>query len=131
MRGLYQSFLMTKIKDNEAPIAAQESDATRQMESNPRSFHTPGPWLFDGRSIVAGNSRHMLRDGVGWSQADARLIAAAPELLAACKSANACLAAQMYGTSSSPRRQILAAITKAEGGSSVEPQGTKSDAVSG
>lgn len=54
--------------------------------------HTPGPWRTEGNRIVS-NSPHMSADvadvcarfGSDTARADARLIAAAPELLATCR----------------------------------------------
>ncbi len=57
--------------------------------------HTPGPWKVDADTIkttwntVYGHPnpicRVMLQDGIAYRDANARLIAAAPELLEACK----------------------------------------------
>ena len=62
----------------------------RDDENNPQSGHTPGPWHVDGtgiRALVRGADltvvalRHRLPGNI--HEANARLIAAAPELLAA------------------------------------------------
>lgn len=60
-----------------------------------RVGHTPGPWSIDGTRIVASDSVCVV-DCVGAmggddSQADKRLLAAAPELLAALQSASRAL----------------------------------------
>lgn len=53
--------------------------------------HTPGPWRKAGYSIVKGSGhRHVIADtymqsNIKITEANARLIAAAPELLSACK----------------------------------------------
>ena len=51
------------------------------------SKHTPGPWRVDGNSVMSANdiNVHDVRFGGG---TDAALIAAAPELLEACKYVN-------------------------------------------
>lgn len=78
--------------------------------------HTPGPWAVAGRLIVSAKhgSIGAVDDGQPNVEANARLIAAAPDLLAALKA--------LYGTepgNSIERGQAIAmaecAIAKAEG----------------
>lgn len=92
--------------------------------------HTPGPWKWDEGfgAIVAGDGPDMLvtpmwrRETTAWgdetNEANARLIAASPDLLEACKAAllqqsihTACL-----GCDESLVAILRAAIAKAEGG---------------
>lgn len=92
--------------------------------------HTPGPWRCDlahagggllryciqtttrGIAVVEGRHENALN-----LEADARLIAAAPEMLAALKLADAVLAAppQLFAEEGPSRSVVRAAITKAEG----------------
>lgn len=91
------------------------------------SAHTPGPWSVGHPAYRAEGVEYVLAtvDGRSWpseiavlyscnkgQKADARLIAAAPDLLAACKAVMAELAALgFYG----PEHRLLAdAIAKAE-----------------
>jgi hypothetical protein len=79
--------------------------------------HTPGPWEYDGKFRV-GIPHKDGWTGFRTNPNDARLIAAAPELLAACKAV-----AEFYGINKdmgSPLewdlgRKVRAAIAKAEG----------------
>ena len=62
------------------------------------SKHTPGPWFIERRTNDGGTTHHSITasEGIGWAndrymsvsgcidEHDARLIAAAPELLEAC-----------------------------------------------
>ncbi len=83
------------------------------------SAHTPGPWLINGEfdseiSVEIASAAWPIceLDPVEWSPeeiANARLIAAAPELLEACK-----LVSSDHG-SSAALRAVLKAIAKAEG----------------
>jgi hypothetical protein len=86
--------------------------------------HTPGPWRADcggsgnqrgGFSVTAANDGVVICGRMGWphcadeSEANARLIAAAPDLLAACK-------ALVEGEYDAPVMPMArAAIAKAEG----------------
>lgn len=50
--------------------------------------HTPGPWTATGSSVFAGSlpiAHTFLNPGIDVDHANARLIAAAPELLKACR----------------------------------------------
>lgn len=85
--------------------------------------HTPGPWRFDESNFginsdpgwgIVGPSGESLGVTVHWDNhceagANARLIAAAPDLLAACKAALA-----RPGLEGWQREQITAAIARAE-----------------
>lgn len=65
------------------------------------SKHTPGPWFIERRTNDGGTTHHSITasEGIGWAndrymsvsgcidEHDAHLIAAAPELLEACKAA--------------------------------------------
>ena len=59
----------------------------------PNTTHTPGPWTFNGDHVVAGThtvvADPFASDALfgGEGEANARLIAAAPELLAALETA--------------------------------------------
>jgi hypothetical protein len=83
--------------------------------------HTPGPWragegdeshlVFMGEEAIADT---WLRGDCGDAEANARLIAAAPDLLVACKEALD-FVHDMNAANRQARRQILDAIAKAEG----------------
>jgi hypothetical protein len=89
-----------------------------------QSTHTPGPWTakelhanYSGFVVLAENrprKGYMARvddkSGV-FSEADARLIAAAPELLAACKRALAAIRTAIPGEPD----YLISVIAKAEG----------------
>lgn len=91
--------------------------------------HTPGPWKWDESygAIVAGEGPNMLVTPIwksspawGYSEniANARLIAAAPDLLAACKALLSRVDANGGTVRSITGEQIVAiraAIAKAEG----------------
>jgi len=95
------------------------------------SKHTPGPWTVKGKQSIRGpNSEYI--DKTNWSngEADARLIAAAPDLLEALRSTLADLerlataeARANMAPTGQPRRTVAldkwnaarAAIAKAEG----------------
>ena len=86
------------------------------------SKHTPGPWTYQEESdaythIVRGPNNYFItqlsQDTSGRSEADARLIAAAPELLEACKAIAELLPQPLTATRIG---EILApVIKKAEG----------------
>ena len=92
--------------------------------------HTPGPWAWDGGCLMSQQSYTAVvlwytsdDDGVHCRPADRPLIAAAPELLAACKAALALLAnltsEEFARGGDRPARMALAdAIARAEGGAS-------------
>jgi hypothetical protein len=83
--------------------------------------HTPGPWTYPGGTgnLIGGPDRLRIADLGGLErspderQANARLIAAAPDLLAACK---AFAAARSNPELSAAVLQAESAILKAEGG---------------
>lgn len=94
------------------------------------SAHTPGPWRVEGRTVYGAKSGHIISHGTnaygdgpegyvcntsGTSEADARLIASAPDLLEALQN--------LLGFSSHPKSvefemakdDARAAIAKASG----------------
>jgi hypothetical protein len=85
----------------------------------PQAKHTPGPWVADGVCIngpdgMIGECGFGLR-GDPEMQANARLMAAAPDLLAACERAKECLdkfGLDWLGKGPDP---LEAAIAKAKG----------------
>lgn len=99
-----------------------------------KTKHTPGPWWVDGQKIMQGGDvPNVARDCVGQvfpvvrgnSEANARLIAAAPELLKALKVslsewAQYDVANVPGGTMELARKRVIRlakqAIAKAEGG---------------
>ena len=92
--------------------------------------HTPGPWSVQDGDRVFGYSTgkpysHCLHEGIGYKterEANARLIAAAPELLAALENAANVLAGiatgdlKTIGKDSPALAQARAAIAKAKDG---------------
>ena len=88
------------------------------MTTQIQEKHTPGPWKIGGTRIsvytqdgltIATAKRY---DGLA-ANANARLIAAAPELLKACKAA----LFELSGINNGPEcKQLAEAIAKAEGG---------------
>ena len=74
------------------------------------SAHTPGPWQVIG-STVYGNA---LRARLPHNGADARLIAAAPDMLAALREVMSTYAATTMDAQ--VRERAIAAIAKATGG---------------
>jgi hypothetical protein len=76
------------------------------------SKHTPGPWKIWEQYIARITDRHevICQWGSYSSEADARLIAAAPELLKALK-----VLVALYGEDSVSMGNARAAIAKAEG----------------
>ena len=87
--------------------------------------HTPGPWILDNAKDdygdrtweVSSQEGTYMAYGIPWHRLDdARLVAAAPELLAASRLANQELIDLGVGSSGSPALVALwAAIAKAEG----------------
>lgn len=80
--------------------------------------HTPGPWEMDGARIKKDENLTIARVGVAfdgdWSEANARLIAAAPDLLDACKQAETML--RYWGKQDGACYELINdAIAKAEG----------------
>lgn len=90
--------------------------------------HTPGPWAADGLDVKNGCG-HMATtperigpDGEKIGEANARLIAAAPDLLAACQAALPILTAYIPpenfdGHAAKALAAVTAAVSKATGGS--------------
>ena len=89
--------------------------------------HTPGPWTYPGGTgnFVGGPDRLRIADLGGLErspeerQANARLIAAAPDLLAACNSVLDSVPFASYrgdGELEECEARLKAAILKAEGG---------------
>lgn len=73
--------------------------------------YTPGPWLWGGSFLYPYNGPFILRTSVAPHQTNARLIAAAPDLLEAAQAALAWMpdgAAQFH--------RLLEAYNKSEGG---------------
>lgn len=96
------------------------------MTATNETKHTPGPWEFEptghGPGHIAADCEGAIRDGVAtvWGRtsedtfdANARLIAAAPDLLAACKG----LIENIDNPDWSDIDKIRAAIARAEGAS--------------
>lgn len=83
--------------------------------------HTPGQWIADGENVssVFHGGRIIMRGDLAdvcQNTANASLIAAAPELLAALKVAQSCLAAMPQyqdGIYDNAKNSIAAAIAKA------------------
>lgn len=87
--------------------------------------HTPGPWTIEipsngcDRYIIHGKSFEEIcatcLDTEHEMQANARLIAAAPELLEACRLALGAFEANRIDMQQNAERKLNAAIAKAEG----------------
>ena len=75
------------------------------------STHTPGPWEYlQSDGVVVTQASDFGAHEIAWSDADYRLVAAAPDLLAAVKAAR-----RVWGTAHPTiHRQLVAAIQKAE-----------------
>jgi hypothetical protein len=100
-----------------------------QVEDDSAPSHTPGPWKATGLRVFSANdawagivaSALTTTSNYGTAKANARLIAAAPDILAALKAAVAVLNAEgiVYGDSDEEPLDVLreaeAAIEKAEG----------------
>lgn len=87
--------------------------------SQPTQAHTPAPWSVSATENDYGHVSYLIDVGHRWQpqaehDANARLIAAAPELLAAAK-AMASEGDYCEGDCSDARRLLNAAIAKAEG----------------
>jgi len=83
------------------------------------SKHTLGPWEINEQYIIA-RSKRGLRTVCQWGsytdEADARLLAAAPDLLAAVKAMSEYMAyAEILGEDKAVFKNARAAIAKAEG----------------
>lgn len=90
------------------------------------SKHTPGPWTYEKSSVVFNTFPHTIgfHDGSGgcldqnWSEADARLMAAAPELLEVARDVLKLFAYQgedSSGLADLVEAKARAVIAKAEG----------------
>ena len=86
------------------------------------SGHTPGPWKIDATDdSVRDSNEHQIcdfnwTDDVGRSQANARLIASAPELLAALRNVTDLAAAtSLLGEDAESVKRARSAIARAEG----------------
>lgn len=78
------------------------------------SKHTPGPWIHDGQHVYAKGSFKLYVEGTrfgakGSLVANARLIAAAPDLLAALK-----LCAGVVAGETLHKDALILALTKAQ-----------------
>jgi phosphoribosylcarboxyaminoimidazole (NCAIR) mutase len=83
------------------------------------SKHTPGPWYQHRETVQAPNGTLVatLANANGTCNANAALIAAAPELLAALEALNLAVCKAGYGNTGMPElTQAWAAIAKATGG---------------
>lgn len=80
--------------------------------------HTPGPWLaraFDQENTSEGRAYWIIGPASGlMSAADAHLIEAAPDLLAALKAVLAVWDEGTRGTTPFPEQQVRTALAKAE-----------------
>lgn len=88
------------------------------------SKHTPGPWAHDSGSTLVITEEYIIADCTAAAlpeseqEANARLMAAAPELLEACKDALEFIDFLMHDSLVSDgetRNMLRAAIAKAEG----------------
>ena len=85
--------------------------------------HTPGPWIVDGSRIAAPDGTTVINClgamGGHDTQADARLIAAAPDLLAALEAAEGvvdwALSNDAHPGVRAVHRMVLDALAKAKG----------------
>jgi hypothetical protein len=88
--------------------------------SDEHNEHTPGPWHYDGQAYIFGPKTEMIAmirgTGEGLPEdANARLLAAAPDLLAACKMAVNDYTYSNHELWTSTCQVLLDAIAKAEG----------------
>ncbi len=92
-----------------------------------RALHTPGPWSFDGLNRLGSyrikNEKRSLADVYGWEidakkegEANARLIAAAPDLLEALEDIQMELQVHLANNLPNLHRTVCAVIAKAKGG---------------
>ena len=104
----------------------RQEEARKEREA--MKTHTPGPWRIekytdtttrDGERIRAGNNLIVVNEvwGASLSECDAnyRLVAAAPELLEACKQAKKHLERDLVEPGRTVFWNLVAAIAKAEG----------------
>jgi hypothetical protein len=87
--------------------------------------HTPGPWEAVKTKTRAGESAYYIEETsqravvatvpvcCGWESANAGLVAAAPELLAACEAIRDCFTPELSG--SPAFADLIEAIAKAKG----------------
>lgn len=80
-----------------------------------KAKHTPGPWIAHGPVVTANGSRIAQTHFGDNCDADARLIAAAPYLLAACKRMVGYYQAGHLSEFNGAMNQMVDAIAKAEG----------------
>jgi len=97
-------------------ISLRDTKETKSMSEK----HTAGPWrvhdLADGPSKTIGPLGVFVAQTLGGNDsANARLIAAAPDLLAACKAAEKYLCSSPSPKSVAAYKEVQAAIAKAEG----------------
>lgn len=119
-------------RDRPAALAASEASQAAIKRVNAQAGHTPGPWVMDDaqpgdlfRHVLHGNGDsfgyicRISTNGNANADADARLIAAAPELLEALQGLVAVLDRQLHSphaaSRSSPLGRARAAIKKATG----------------
>ena len=74
--------------------------------------YTPGPWRVDGVEVFGADGQHVVWELGNRNMADWHLIAAAPDLLVACKMA---LNDRMFKDWPEIATALMAAIEKAEG----------------
>lgn len=107
-----------------------DSKTSLSPSSGEIAGHTPGPWIETGKTIRSGSLHvadviYAANEAIG--QANARLIAAAPELLKALKVANGILTAMVADSRNDLHHAAVAlaraAIAKAEGRTEGEGKG--------
>ena len=101
-------------------IARGEAQAITEVPATPRPEHTPGPWTVDNQYIHGPDGiRFLAVAGDGAGQANARLIASAPELLEALERISTAYDETLRHPIAAPLLQAIygarAAIAKARG----------------
>lgn len=98
-----------------------------EMNSTTQTQHTPGPWEVIVPPTISGDSRWVMGPDekpiaqINWGReqderfANARLIASAPDLLAALEAADEVLAHEGYQDSQPVRASIRLALARARG----------------
>lgn len=119
----YGQALFNVLAERRPDLSARREAAS--MSAEPRAAHTPGLWTVVNDGPMDGGTVPVwrVRDTGGWTVAGliedanhARIIAAAPELLAALKACEDLLAEFAAGGAENPELDIArAAIAKAEG----------------